>query len=174
VTTSEIISDLYISRELDDCISKMVRAGDRGDFKQELFLIVATIEEGIIKRLHDDNKLKFYVVKIIMNLANQERNTYHKKYRSTKVVYDTDKVMSLPHPAESSEMEMRQAREDKEMVLVHEVSNLESKFKTHYYTRLCELIAEHGSMRAVSRLTGIPTMSISDAIKKVRNHLKTI
>lgn len=54
-----------------------------------------------------------------------------------------------------------------------EISSLIDDFLgSPFYRKLYELIKVHGSMREVSRQTGIPIASISEAVKKARNHLK--
>lgn len=175
MTFEKIISDLYVSVELDRCIVKMVKAADREDFKQELFLILSTQSEELIQRLYQTGKLRFYVVRVIINLSRSKEHVYNKKYNDRRVVYDTDKVSSYVHPAENGEIEIRIAREERELRLCHEVqNNLEAHFGTWYYKALIDLINKHGSMRAVSRLTGINPCSIYRSVKKVREHLQSI
>lgn len=169
---ASIIENLYNSSDLNDCIRKMVRPHHRQDFKQELFLILYEKPHETIISLHKSNGLKYYVVRIILNLVNQKRNVYHKKYNDNSVVYDTEVLNHISYDQES--FEERDLIEQKEMAMVEEVNNLDKTFDTPYYRMLVNLVNEHGSQRAVSRLTGIPVSSICEAVKKVRNHLNSI
>lgn len=173
MAASVILEQLYSSNDLDDCIRKMVKQHHRQDFKQELFLILYEKPSQLIIDLHKNKGLTYYVVRIILNLVNQKRNIYHKKYSDNTVIYDNDIVYQVPD--ESYPLEERQSREDRELVLVDHINNqLDDQFKTPYYRMLVHLVNEHGSQRAVSRLTGIPVSSICEAVKRVRNHLISI
>jgi hypothetical protein len=84
----DIITELYKSREIDDCINKLIPAQDRDDFKQELFLILLEKQTEEIVRIDQTGKMLYYVVRIIINLSRQQRNVYHSKYRDKKIAYD--------------------------------------------------------------------------------------
>lgn len=170
---AEILTELYNSNDLDDCIRKMVKPHHQQDFKQELFLILHEKPSQLIIDLKKNKGLTYYVVRIILNLVNQKRNVYHKKYSDSTVIYDNDIVYQVQD--ESDPIEERKSKEERELVLVDHINNrLDDQFKTPYYRMLVHLVNQHGSQRAVSRLTGIPVSSISEAVKRVRNHLNSI
>lgn len=166
-----IITDLYNSPDLADCITKIVKPLHREDFKQELFIIILEIDRSKIIQLHKEGVLKYFVVRICLNLTRQKRNIYHKKYLDYENKIQLPETLTIENPDISD----RILKEDKELRLCNHIeSDLENVFGTHYYKSLVKLIAEKGSMREVSRQTGIHISSISKAVKKVREHLQTV
>lgn len=174
MTFDQIISDLYISPDLDRCIAKQVRREDWDDFKQELFTIICALDKNMVVDLSKQGRLKFYVVRVIINLSNQKNASYQRKYKSGRTIYDTDMVQAIQHPAEHNTMQERQAAEDREQRMLNEVENLDKRFGTFYHRVLVQQIAECGSQREVSRRTGIPIASISVSVKRVREYLSTL
>jgi len=172
VTVTQIIEQLYRSKDLDDCIRKTVRPDLQSDFKHELILILYDKSPELIQRLHEAKQLTFYVVRIILNLVNQSRNIYHKTYINPAITYDNDKLKDKYE--ESENFEERLKKEEKELKILKAFDNLDSVFNTFYYRRLIQEVAKQGGVRKASRATGIPRSSISDSIKKVREHLNKI
>ena len=185
MTINAIIEQLYNSKEVDDCIKKMVRKDHQDDFKQELFLKIYEIPEERLVMLYENNGLKFYIVRSLINLVKNGSSVYNKNYirperdrvgfsAESKDENETGKMkMVFIDNTDPDELVRREKSEQKEAELIHEINNcFDEEFGTYYYRMLVHMIAELGSMRAVSRQTGIPIASISEAIKKVRNHLK--
>lgn len=170
----ELITEVYDLREVDECIAKIIRTDHQRDFKQEVFLILLETPCDKVSTISQTGGLRLYVFRIIWNLFRQKRNVYNSTYREQSVEYNTDKLdsekYSLP-PAEYDSIGERQRKEDKEMVMITRISQLDDVMGTFYHRELVALIAKYGSMREVSRQLGIPTSSISDSIKKVRKHL---
>lgn len=171
-----IISDLYNSPEVNDCIKKVVDRGPRDDFKQELYVILLEYPCDKIVEVSNQGKIKYFVARIIINLFNQERNVFQKKYLNNKIDYDTEKVLyhSLP-PSDYNHMEERKRREDVEDIILEGAEGIDERMGNDsfpYYENLIQALKKHGSMREVSRELGIPIASISMAIKRVRTHLK--
>lgn len=165
----KIISDLYQLKELDDCISKFIRPNHRDDFKQDLFLILYDRRVELTEA-HRKGGERFYVVRIIINLATQKRNIYHKNYlgHESKTLLGCNERFFIDKP---EDIEQRKKEEKDEQKMVEEINNLDDTFGTFYFRVLCELVAKHGSMREVSRRTGIDVSVISRSIKKVREYL---
>ena len=172
MTVAQIIEQLYRSKDLDECIRKTVRLDLQSDFKHELILILYDKSPELIQRLHEAKQLTFYVVRIILNLVNQSRNIYHKTYINPAITYDNDKLKDKYE--ESENFEERLKKEEKELKILKAFDNLDSVFNTFYYRRLIQEVAKTGGVRKASRATGIPRSSISDSIKKVREHLNKI
>lgn len=171
---NNIVSQLYKNQELNDCIGKVIPTAYRDDFKQELFLILLEKNPTEIVRISESGKLLYYVVRIILNLSRQERNIFHTKYMDKRIDYDTEKVLySTRNPAEVDTMEERQQRENQEDNFLTELSCIDEKLGNKnypYYQSIVELIAKYGSMREVSRQTGIPKTTVARAAQRVRNH----
>lgn len=183
MTVTQIIADLYISKDLDDCIKKVVRKDLWDDFKQELFLIIAGIPEERITTLHEKNHLRFYIVRCIINLSRSRSHSFHKKYLDVKTVYEgeareenTDgRGYFEGDPASNkSELSRREQEEEKELLLLAEVARLDERFNSPFYRQIAEAVVKHGSMREASRQTGIHVSSISRAVKQIREHLQTV
>lgn len=192
MTVNHIIEQLYNSKEVDDCIRKMVRQDHRQDFKQELFLKIYEIPAQRLLMLDERKELKFYVVRCLINLVKNNSSVYNKNYvkpeRDNVTMWSDHKtrkednddysaafkneamLLDLKNPDELAE---RIESEERECRAINEINNnFDDAFNTPYYRTLVHLISEHGSMREVSRQTGIPIASISEAVKKARNHLK--
>ncbi len=170
---TDIISILYTSRELDECISKVVAPRHRDDFKQELFLILLEKPPQEIVRIAETGKLLYYVVRIILNLSRQERNIYHTKYLDKKTEYNTDRV--LQSCEEELGIEERQEKETAEDAALYEFRLMDDKLRPGgfpYYRSLVELVVKYGSLREAEQATGIPRSTLHDTIVKVRNYLK--
>lgn len=174
MTINEIIEEIYTSKDFDDCIRKTVIPEHQADFKQELVLKIYDIPHPKLSELYYRNELKYYIVRIIINLVKNKNKSYHKTYLEKGVVYDSEKVDKYNKHEEEEDLEERWQHELRELQLLCEIDRLDETMKTPFYKLLVYLIDKEGSMRAVSRLTGIPVSSISEAVKRVRNHLNNI
>lgn len=174
MTTAGIIEELYLSPEVDRCIAKMVTKDLQGDFKQELFIIIGTMKADVLHTLYNTNRIKFYVTRIIINLAHQSRNTFLSTYKNNRVTYDTDAINRANPPSDYDQMEERIAAEDKELRQVAAVENMDEQFNTPYFRLLSHAVCDMGSMRKVSRETGVSVSAISRGIDKVRKHIADV
>lgn len=159
----KIIIDLYKSKELDDCILKFVPAHLLDDFKQEVFLLLCEMDKEKLVNIKD---IKFYTVRIIINLATQVRNIFHKKYLLKNIEFEEKHV----EQKESDIKERLEFEKYEEEVLKH-IGEMDNHFNTFFYRGLTEVLKKYGSMREVSRKTGIPIATVSRGIKKVREYL---
>lgn len=167
LTYDAIISELYQSDELNECIRKFVPEQYRDDLKQEIFVILLDKPNELILSLYAEKKLTNYIARIIINLMRQSRNVFHQLYIS-KTVELTDKDV----PCEASgELEVRRMKEQREDQALEKIEHMDECFNTPYYRLLVSAYKKHGSMREVSRQTGIPVKSISDSFKKIRRHV---
>ncbi len=164
-----IIEQLYRSTELDDCIARLVKQDHREDFKHELFIILYEKPSETLLALHRTGGLKFYVVRVAMNLARQTRNVFHKKYLSGIVTYDSDQIQNVS--AQDECLESRLIDEKKEQDMISELDKVDDPDKFPYYKMLLEQVSKHKSMRETARATGIHVSTISRSIKKIREHL---
>ena len=110
----------------------------------------------------------FYTARIVINLMNQERNIFHQRYLKNQPLELLDHMVAgIDH----SDLEHRAMIEQIEQDRLSAIDNLDISMGSWYYKALANAIKEHGSMREVSRKTGIPISSISNAVKKIREHL---
>jgi len=142
----------------------------RNDFKQELFIILLGKDHSLIIELHDNKQLVRYIARIIINLMRQSKNVFHRTYNKGVVELNTETLGYCEHP---DELQIRKFKEDSEDNVLQRIEGLDEELGTCYYRLLASAYKKHGSMREVSRQTGIPVMSISDSFKKLRKHLST-
>jgi len=98
----------------------------------------------------------------------QTNNVFHKTYNNGFVEIEPEKIKYCEDP---EELEIRKFQEDKEVEYLNRIEGLDQELGTCYYRLLTVAYKEHGSMREISRQTGIPVMSISDSFKKIRKQL---
>jgi hypothetical protein len=165
VEINEIITRLYNDKEVDECIQKVchargIRWGLREDFKQELFLILMKRKDNIFLA-EKKGKTKYYVVRVILNLASMKRDIFHKTYLQpkTEIKFDIDGEYS----GEETDREER---------LINEVNNLDKHFGTFFHRELLNAIVRHGSMCETARVLQINKSIISRTVKTIRTHLK--
>lgn len=171
--SEKMITDIYNSPEIDECISKLVNAGLRADFKQELFLILCSVPcEKIVSM---NGNLKYFVVRIILNLVRQKRNVFHKTYLDKTVEYNSDLLKyETSSPADVDTMAERHEQEDKEEEIINRIESIDKELGNlsyPYHRAMVELLSKLGSMRAVSYETGIPFSTVQRTFKKIRQQL---
>ena len=160
-----ILTILYDNQELEDCLRKFVPERHREDFKQDLFEILLSKEESVIKS-HSEGNLLFYVVRIILYMTSREgvlNRNYIKK--------ESFELKSTPCE-ESPPLEIRRLKEDREDRLIEKIEKTEEVMGTPYYRMLADALKIHGTAGKVSKATGIPKSSVQVGIKKLRKHLQ--
>ena len=96
-TKNQIIEELYRSKEFNDCIGKMEPEHLRDDLKAEVALILLETPDTKIAGLSEQGNLKFYAVRIILNLIQSKTSTFFKKYRSYFVEIDPNYNYDVRH-----------------------------------------------------------------------------
>lgn len=157
---NEIIAELYESKEFNDCIGKMEPDHLRDDLRAEVMLILLEMPEDKIKLLYYENALRYYTVRIILNLIRSNTSRFYKMYRqqlaeiTDRFTYQEDDIVE------------RVAREEIEDKALQEVDNL------YWYNEgLVKLYLQHGNYRAIEADTGIP---YSSAYKTIQHSFKQI
>lgn len=170
----KIIADLYESKELDHCINKNVHHKYRDDFRQELFLRL--LQLPCDKITVDIKNIRYYTVKIILNLVHGKYDIYRKLYRDEKTVYDNDKVeYAMQSPADQDTIQDRILREQAEDELLSRVIGIDVELGNEgypYHEKMVILMAQLGSQREIERQTGIPHVTVHRTLKRVREHLR--
>jgi hypothetical protein len=85
---NKIIADLYQSKEFTDAIDKMEPEHLRDDLRQEVIVILLETPDERIIKMHEDGGLRFYTVRIILNLIKSNTSPFYKKYRGIVLEYD--------------------------------------------------------------------------------------
>ena len=160
-TKNQIIEELYNSKEFNDCISRMEPEHLRDDLKAEVTLILLETEESKLIAIHSGGALKFYTVRIIINLIQSKTSQFYKQYRQ-QVAEITDRLAY-----EETDFEERATREAIEDKAMKEIDNL-----YWYNSGIVKLYMKHGNYRAIEEDTGIPYSSAYKTIKKSFEQIK--
>ena len=81
MTRNQIIEDLFVGKNFNDCISKMEPSHLREDLKMEVISIVCEWPEEKVIKLYKDGVLDFFVVRVIINQVQSKKSPFFKKYR---------------------------------------------------------------------------------------------
>lgn len=169
---NQIISDLYCSKEFNDCINKMEPEHLRDDLRNEVMLILLQVPDEKVLDIHSRNELKFFVARIILNQIQSNTSPFAKKFRTQfEAMEDVlDKASLICDASNRGDIIEREHRESKEDIATQEIENL------YWYERdILKLYGQLGSYRAIETETGIPWESTYStakaAIKKIRRKL---
>lgn len=192
-TKNEIIEELYKSREFNECINRMNPEHLRDDLKGEVMLILLEAKEDLIRDLHRTKGLKFYAVRIILNLIQSKTSRFYKMYRQYSLqIADNNAAIAVhdnndndipiaagkalqrhygrTHNQGSEEIHDRQRRE-----LMQDQAAAIVEGMYWYDKAIIELYIKLGSYRKIEKETGISWEScystVQKAFKKIRNEL---
>lgn len=158
---NEILIEFWHSEEVNKAFAKMHPVELQDDLKSEVFLILSELPEEKLIGLYDRKELRFYIVRVMLNLVQNANNQFFKLYRNF---------------VEYTPKEVQEAVEfDISTIVKTSVEDL------HWYKKeLLRLYTEefNCNAKALSRDTGIPYMSIirtlnitkSELKSKIRNH----
>jgi DNA-directed RNA polymerase specialized sigma24 family protein len=152
MTKNSILTEIYLSKEVDVMIRSIKPEHLQDDIKQHCFTELFEKSEEFILDLHNRKKLKNYIIKILYNTSRWARTPFHNQLgRETPTEFIQD-------------CECEQYEE----VNIEPVLN-----KIYWYkVELIRLYAEHGTFQKVSDLTGIPLKSVYTTIIEARKEIK--
>lgn len=146
---SEILTEIYLSAEVETMIRSLKPCHLQDDIKQHCFMELFEKNEEFIMDLHKRGKLKNYIVKVLYNTARFTRTSFTKQ-------------LGKETPTESFEEVIDETYEEIEA----DLSNL------HWYKReVLKLYAEQGTYQKVSDLTHIPMTSIYQTVLEARKQI---
>lgn len=78
-----IIGELAKNKVIEEMITniKGVFTEDEQELAQDLYLDLMNKEEDLIKKLYDENTLKFFVARMVCNQINSVNSPYYYKYK---------------------------------------------------------------------------------------------
>jgi DNA-directed RNA polymerase specialized sigma24 family protein len=146
---SEILTEIYLSAEVEKMIRSLKPCHLQDDIKQHCFIELLEKDEEFIMDLHNRGKLKNYIVKVLYNTARFTRTSFTKQLGKET---PTETFEDVPE-------------EEYEEVSVN-IENL------HWYKReVLKLYAEQGTYQKVSDLTHIPMTSIYQTVLEARKQV---
>lgn len=148
-----IISELWSSDDLNEALKKMKPVEIQEDLKSELFLIICEIEESKLIDLYDKKQLKFYIVRIMLNLVQSSKNKFFKNYRNFEEYNETEKPDETEQPIEVMDYIENLYWYQKEIL----------KLYTFDFNK---------NAKELSRQTGIPYMSLIRTLNQTKKELK--
>jgi hypothetical protein len=156
---NKILAEYWTLKEVNDAFAKMHPEELQYDLKAEVFLVLCEMNEEKLIGMYERNELKFYIVRIMLNMIKSDRSNFYKSYRNYTEYVDND-----------TEAEVNFDKSD----LVDKLEkNLEG---LHWYNKeILKLYAIDFKKNAkeLSRKTGIPYMSIVRTINKTKKQMKT-
>lgn len=168
---NQIIQELFVSKEFNDCINKMEPEHLRDDLRAEVALILLEQDEQRLIKIHQSNPngLKFFAVRVILNLIQSKTSPFYKKYRTHTYEFK-DQINSEEQNEE--EYERRLLSELREERVLKIIDGL------YWYDKeLVKLYIKLGNYRDIEKETGIKWQSCYDtiqtAIARIRYELRT-
>jgi len=153
LTKNEIITQLYLSKDINEAIGKMEPYYLQDELKQEVFLVLCEMEEERLLQMFNDGYLKYFIVRTILNMAKSDRSNFSRTFRK---VYE-----EVQDQANEVYDESITEKLNKSMEILH-----------WYEREIFRLFSESGNLLQVSRDTGIPYRSLLKTVKKVKTLLK--
>jgi hypothetical protein len=160
MTKNEIITQLYLDKDIAEAIGKMNPPDLQEDLKSEMFLVLCEMAEERLLSMHENGYLKFFLVRTMLNMIKSDRSGFHNKFRRS-----FNELTASIEYADSSDS--------------HEVHELSQKLHSamvplHWYEKkVLEEYADNGkNIMSLSRDTDIPYRSLMKTIKKVKIYLK--
>lgn len=153
----EAITALYRSPKVDECIRRIAPRDQVDDIKQQAFEVLLLKDGELIEGMAARGELIYYLVKTVINLSSRRYNQIREITTADVSVYGDD-----------ADDEVVECSPDIECV----VATMDDAFGTFYHRVILQLVAEHGSNRKVSKITGIPRASINQTMSEVREYIK--
>ena len=156
---NKILAEYWTLKEVNDAFAKMHPEELQYDLKAEVFLVLCEMNEDKLIGMYERNELKFYIVRIMLNMIKSDRSNFYKSYRNYTEYVDNDTQAEVNF--------------DKLDLVDKLEKNLEG---LHWYNAaILKLYAIDFKKNAkeLSRKTGIPYMSIVRTINKTKKQMKT-
>jgi hypothetical protein len=166
-TRSELIAELYESKEIASALRKMQPASLRDELRQEMFVSLCSITDEKFWSIYNNNGLgglKFWLVRCMLNMIYSSKPTDY-FYRHFRMKFET------LEPLENIQDVLDNSKEQKELLFIKVEQNRKSL--SWYEDRMLEAWIDLGfNQTEVSRKTKIPYQSVVKAITIIRKKLR--
>jgi hypothetical protein len=152
---NEILIEFWNSEEVNNAFSRMHPIELIDDLKAEVFLILCEMPEAKLIDLYDKKQLRFYLVRIMLNLVQSTDKKFYQKYRNfTELV----------------------GYEKKDEEYNEEIINVNAHIEDLYWYKQ-EILRLYTfefnkNARELSKNTGIHYMSIIRTLNQIKQELK--
>jgi DNA-directed RNA polymerase specialized sigma24 family protein len=149
---------MYEDPDIAEAIGKMDPPDLRDDLRQEIFLVLAEMDEALLIQRYNEGWLRYYIVRTMLNMIKSDRSTFYNRFRR-----------GFEELGDIGERLQDEGQEEAEKSIEGHLSAL------HWSERkLIEIYSENGrNVAKISRETGIPYRSLFKTIKKTKALLKT-
>lgn len=138
----------------------------RQDLKQEIFLVLCDMDAEKLFELHNRNELRFYAVRIMLNMIQSKTSAFYVKFRKHLEV--TNGLTQ-----NTSEDETEKVCEETFIKNFNQISN-RFELLTDYEKDLFNLYIEKGrNASVIARQTTIPKRSIYHTLYLIKQKLKS-
>lgn len=153
MSSNDIITEIYLSKELAATIAKVRPTRLQDDIKQHVFMELLSKDSEVIIELHQRKKLRAYVATMIWNISQlRESNSFAKQIGVREV--STDTFIDVPYETT-------------------ELFYLPIDKIYWYKAKILKLYAELGTYALVAEHTGIPTSSIFRTVREAKKEVKS-
>lgn len=160
ITKNDIISGLYLDKDIDQAIKKMEPAYLQDELRSEMFLVLCEMADDRLIDMHENGTLKFYLVRTMISMIKSNTSRFYYKFRNQV----------------SCEIDQSHDKAEIDSDYAEEINDKLSKSieVLHWYeAQILKLYAENGqNILALSRETKIPYRSLMKTIKKAKTLLK--
>ena len=87
---NKILAEYWTLKEVNDAFAKMHPEELQYDLKAEVFLVLCEMNEEKLIGMYERNELKFYIVRIMLNMIKSDRSNFYKSYRNYTEYIDND------------------------------------------------------------------------------------
>ena len=185
---NRIISDLYTSPDFNQCINKMEPQHLRDDLRNEVMLILCEKPCEVIIGLNSRGELRWYVVRVILNMVKSYSSPFTKKYRarySDLKIHDREFAQNRDNQSEGSLFFYKKIKTEAENIPDHGLNGRVYKecqeqailhFIQHelywYDKEIVQMYMRFGSYRAIEKETGIPWESAYGTVRRIQDRIK--
>lgn len=190
---NDILTKIFNDIEYDQLIDNIVKNEDinKDDLKQELFLSLLEKPDDLIIELYEDNRMKFYITRIIINQVYSKQSKYYYQYKKNNKEFNislsdqdvNDFILDNYLDDSLTELDKIQSTELEKLKMNFDILEYTDKYKLlTWYEReiLClyyklgtyKLLEGKMSMRKLEKEYGIDHCSIFNTIKIIKQKLK--